>query len=308
MAYRDASHRPSDLAAASAASAPKPPLTKGNYWAGYFLLTVLPLVLAVFLFDGVLVTRRPDEPMQGPVLAAAIACFAWGVLALASLRIWGHVSGKRWSASNNAAVRLIGEGKPGEALAMLDAILAQSRAFPVAYSLYLWNRGIALVRLGRFAEARAAIAPVHANRWLDRPRFNHFVPAVMVSMGNLETLDGNLDAAEQWRRTAHAKLASSSSVAALPLDVMLAARRGEFDRAETLCEAQWTSAEAALTARDVKLLRVLRAYVASRRAGSERGRVEQWLAGARPIPPGMFDYLGTAWPEFEAFASAELRN
>jgi hypothetical protein len=304
MAYREASRRPKDLPGA-AAPMPKPPLTKGAYWTGYFVLTVLPLLLAlVFFADAVVSDGRADSML----FAAGGLCFAWVLFGIVALRAWGQIAGKRWSTRNNVAVRLIGEGKPEEAVAILDEILARSRIFPVAYSLYLWNRGIALMRLGRFVEARAAIASVQSTNWLDRPRFNHFVPAVMVSMGNLETLEGNLDAAEQWRRSAHAKLTSASSVAALPLDVMLAARRGEYDHAEALCESQWTAAEAALTARDVKLLRVLRAYVASRRAASDRRTVEQWLAGAKPIPSGMFDYLGTAWPEFDAFARDELRS
>lgn len=307
MAYREASRRPKDLAGASA-PLPKPPLTKGAYWTGYVVLTILPLVLAAALFMDGMESLAEDDSMRAPLFAAAFVCFVWSIGAVVVLRTWGRIAGKTWSARNNAAVRLIGEGKPDEAIAILDEILARSRVFPVAYSLYLWNRGIALVRMGRFVEARAAIASVQRTNWLDRPGFNHFVPAVMVSMGNIEALEGHFDAAEQWRRSAHAKLASSSSVAALPLDVLLAARRGEVDRAEALCESQWTAAEAALTARDMKLLRVLRAYVASRRAGSDRRQVEQWLAGAKPVPPGMFDYLGTAWPEFEAFARDELRG
>jgi hypothetical protein len=307
MAYREASRRPKDLPGA-AMPLPKAPLTKGAYWVSYVVLIILPLVLAGVLFECALMSAGPAESMQGMLFAAAGVCFVWSMVALVGLRAWGQVAGKKWSARNNVAVRLIGEGKPDEAIAILDEILAKCRIFPVAHSLYLWNRGIALMRLGRFIEARAAIASVQATNWLDRPRFNHFVPAVMVSMGNLEALEGNLDAAEQWRRSAHAKLTSSSSVAALPLDVLLAARRGEFDRAEALCEAQWTAAEAALTARDMKLLRVLRAYVANRRASADRREVDQWLAGAKPIPAGMFDYLGTAWPEFEVFASEDLRS
>lgn len=305
MAYRDASRRPKDLAAASA-PLPKPPLTKGAYWTGYVVLTIFPIVLSGILYVDAMSSEGAVDPMRGPLYAAAGLCLVWSLGGLVLMRTWGRVAGKKWSARNNAAVRLIGEGKPDEAVAILDEILAKSRVFPVAYSLYLWNRGIALVRLGRFVEARAAIASVQRTNWLERPGFNQFVPAVMVSLGNLEALEGNLDAAEQWRRSAHAKLASSSSVAALPLDVLLAARRGELDRAEALCESQWTAAEAALTARDMKLLRVLRAYVASRRAPGDRREMDQWLAGAKPIPAGMFDYLGTAWPEFDAFARDEL--
>lgn len=305
MAYRDASRRPQDLAGAPA-PLPKPPLTKGAYWTGYVVLTILPIVLAGILYVDAVASEGAVDPMRAPLYAAAGSCFVWSIGALVVLRTWGRIAGKKWSARNNAAVRLIGEGKPDEAVAILDEILAKSRIYPVAYSLYLWNRGIALVRMGRFAEARAAIASVQRTNWLDRPGFNQFVPAVMVSLGNLEALEGNLEAAEQWRRSAHAKLASSSSVAALPLDVLLAARRGELDRAEALCESQWTAAEAALTARDMKLLRLLRAYVASRRSPSDRRETDQWLAGAKPIPAGMFDYLGTAWPELASFVQSEL--
>jgi hypothetical protein len=97
-------------------------------------------------------------------------------------------------------------------------------------------------------------------------------------------------------------------VAALPLDVMIAARRGRLDDAEALCQAHWRAAEATLAARDVKLLRVLRAFVASRREPCDRAVVDGWLAGAKPVPPGMFAYLGVSWPEFAAFEQAELAS
>ena len=283
---------------------PRPPLSKATYWSGYSVALLLPILLAgVLAIDAMPAT---DDAARQPLLLGATALLAWGFGAFLGLHLWARVAGASWNKANTMAVRLMGEGQPEKAIAVLDEMLPRTRLFPVAYSLYLWNRGIATGQTGRFDEARAILTGVHAAHWFDRRLFKHFVPAVMVSLGKVEALAGHLDAAERWSREANAKLASASSATALPLAVLLAARRGKLDEAEALCASQWTAAEATLPARDVKLLRVLRAFVASRRAGVDRAEVDQWLAGAKPVPAGMFDYVGAAWPEFQAFARAEL--
>jgi hypothetical protein len=277
---------------------PRPPISKAAYWTGYVVVFVVPLLAAGFLaFDEVENLR----PMWPAALAAA-----WGLGGPLALRLWAQAAGGSLAKANALAVRLLGEGEPAKAAAILESILDKSYLFPVAYTLYLWNRGVAATRLGRFADARTMIRAVHGVGWFERRRFRHFVAPVMLSAGMVEALAGDVDAAAGWARGAHAKLLSSSGAAALPLDVMLAARRQQMDEAEALCAAHWASAEAVLTARDMKLLRVLRAFVASRRNVADRTELDQWLAGIRPVAPGMFSYLGTQWQEMAAFLRAEL--
>jgi hypothetical protein len=304
MAYREPPPEEPAPPSRSTGARPRPPLSKGNYWAGYTLAIVGPVLLGAAFFVEAL--SADDADARRTLLRMAGVLYVWGVGATLGLRLWARRAGVEWNKSNAQAVRLIGEGRPDEAAVILDGVLRRSRLFPVAYSLYLWNRAVADTRRGRFSDARALCTSVLAARWFERRLFRHYVPAVKISLGLVEALAGDLDAAERWRREAHALLTSESSNAALPLDVLVATRRGQLDEAEALLRARWTAAEASLPARDMKLLRVLRAFIASRRTAVDRSEVDQWLAGARPVPKGMFDYVGTAWPEFAAFARAEL--
>jgi hypothetical protein len=244
-----------------------------------------------------------DSPGGG--IYAAAAC-VWGLGGLVGWLLYARHVGRAWSQENVEAVRWIGEGEPGKAAAILDRLLAKSRAFPVAYSLFLLNRGIAATRMGELTEARAMLGAVQGTNWLERRKFRHLVPTVMISLGKVEALAGKLDDAESWQRRARARLTSASAPISLTLDVLIAARRGRWSEAEALCEATWKAAEASLSAREMKLLRVLRGFIASVRAPGDATTLGMWLAGAKPVPFGMFAYVGAAWPEFAAFEQAEL--
>ena len=280
---------------------PRPPMTKSAYWTTYTVLLVVPLLVGIAL-------QVEAAVSAGALMWLAAIFYLWGIGGMAGWKIYARRVGVAWATANTQATRLIGEGEPEKAIVILDELVAKSRAFPVAYSLYLWNRAVAATRSGRFDDARTMLLGVHATKWFERPIFKNFVPGVMISLGTVEALAGNLDEAESWQRRAHGRLTSASGIAALPLDVVIAARRGKLDEAEALCQSHWAAAEAALLARDVKLLRVLRAFVASRRAPEHHASVDAWLAGAKPMRAGAFAYVGAAWPEFAEFERAALQG
>jgi hypothetical protein len=279
---------------------PRPPLTKSVYWTSYCTLLILPLVVAaVVQFVTMSVSRDLVYFCVPLYLTWMVGFVAWSVVA--------RRRSKAWNKTNGEAVRLIGEGEPLKAAALLDDVLARSRPFAVVHSLYLWNRALAGTRLGHFAEARVMLRSILATDWFSCTAYAPFVPSVMISLGTVEALAGRLEEAESWQRKAKAKLLASSAPIDLALGLLVAARRGTLDDAEALCQANWGAAEATLSAREMKLLRVLRAFVAHLRAPEQHALVDTWLAGVKPVPNRMFAYLGAEWPEFAVFEQAELR-
>jgi hypothetical protein len=235
-------------------------------------------------------------------------CVLWPCLWAVGVLLWVvHV--RRGAAvaarPNLQAVQLIGEGQPAEAARVLDDLLQTSRAWPWLYSIHLFNRGVAATRMGRFADARAMLGAVHAARWLEAPKYLPLLGGLLCERALLEALAGELPAAETWQRHAHQRLLSPA-VSALTLDVVIATRRGKLDDAEALLQSKWAAAEATLPARDMKRLRVLRAFVSSLRAPDNRAAIDGWLAGVKPLPKEYLAYLATQWPEFAAFERVEL--
>lgn len=265
---------------------PRPPMAvrTGNL---YVLLAVFPLPVAFLL------------ALESQVEVAVVIVAVW-LLAASAWVFSLRRSAKGDNAANLQAVTLIREGEPRKAAVILDALLARSFANPARYSLYLLNRGVAALEMGNLADARAMLCGVQQRVvWLEKA-FPPFVPVLLEALGRTEALAGDLDAAEKWQGETRARLVSGS-VTALQLDVIIAARRGRLDDAEALLQLNWNAAEGRMTAPAMKLVRVLRAFVANRRTPDDDGAVEVWLAGVRPVRGGMFTYLGTQWPDFAAF-------
>ncbi len=217
--------------------------------------------------------------------------------------LFGVLAGKMWRVESNAAIRSLNDGDPAAAVRTLDALLARCRPYPAAYSVYLMNRGIAALRLGHLDEARAIFESIRHAGWFELRKLRRLLPNLLVDLGYVEALAGNLDAAEECQRRAHAMLVSPA-ITALILDVTIAARRGRLDDAEALMQSKWLAFESSASAIAMKKLRVLRAFVASVRG--DRAAVASWLEGVKPLQKGRFSYVGLQWPEFAAFEAAEL--
>jgi hypothetical protein len=129
----------------------------------------------------------------------------------------------------------------------------------------------------------------------------------LAALATCEALRGELDAAAEWREQASSRMTPARRGSLLMIDALIVARRDPLERVITIIDAGWERAENLLTASQLRVLRLLKAFALERtsrgryRGSSSDAEIREALEGTRPFRAGEFDYLTPGWPEFGEF-------
>jgi tetratricopeptide (TPR) repeat protein len=205
----------------------------------------------------------------------------------------------------NETAALIGSGKDAQAAKILDRLIPTITDLPEMHILALQNRAAAYVHQGDSARALSLLAAVYNSEWLqDKLQASHMnYPILLVTIITCYALMDDLDEAERWQNEAHQVTPESRAGLLVPIDCLIAVRRGRYEVAVRDAEKGWCDAEGSYPASNIKALRLLCAF-ALRQLPPDPVREEQardFLGGARPFQPGQFDFMAGDWPAFRKF-------
>ena len=231
------------------------------------------------------------------IIAAAIITIIW--VFRRQKRIIGQY------ATINETAALIGACKDDDAAKILDRLIPAIVDIPEMHILALQNRAAAYVHQGDSACALSLLAGVYNSEWLqDKTQASHMnYPILLVTIITCYAIMNELDEAERWQNEAHDVTPDSRAGLLVPIDCLIAVRRGRYEVAVRDAEKRWCEAEGCYPASNIKALRLLCAF-ALRQLPPDPAREEKardFLGGARPFQPGQFDFLATDWPEFRKF-------
>jgi hypothetical protein len=256
------------------------------------------------------ITRRQERAQRllrsAPVLLIALAAFALGrpwVLALAIA--WGLgviIVTRRHARSLNGRLKVLAgtlarDGDPNVAARSLEAIVADSRAYPGFHSIALLFLAIARARGGDADGALELLYVVHRAGWLAHREV--WLAWLLPWLAQLHAARGELDVAQHWLADARARLPEGRRDVLTSAETLVALRLGNLDDAMRHIDRH--TAGAAVNDRANEHFALLRAF-ASERAGrplptdAVRSLVESRLAS-----PGRVLPLEKWWAEFAEF-------
>jgi hypothetical protein len=205
---------------------------------------------------------------------------------------------------NDDAVALLGVD-PTTASRILDDLSMRASGFPAVHALIVYNRGVAYLREGNIDRALALFRAALDTDWFERFGPTH-VGLLASGIAQAHATRGDVAAAASWARIAHANIGEARRGVLVALDMLIAARTGQWQHVDEVAAAGWALAEAAVPASSMRAIRLVRAFaIANLPPSQERGAmIELMLSGARPPQP--HDYRGLAmwWPEYAAFLAS----
>jgi hypothetical protein len=210
---------------------------------------------------------------------------------------------------HDEALALLAAGDLVRAGTLFEDLCHRARSMPPLHSLFLHHRGLVELHSGKHDRARAMFLAVLAAGWLSTwtsTLANHHV-RTLAALAMCEVLRGELDAAAEWREQASSRTTPARRGSLLLIDALIVARRDPLERLVTVVDAGWERAENLLTASQLRVLRLLKAFALERtdrgryRGSSSDAEIRQALEGTRPFRAGEFDYLTPHWPEFREF-------
>ncbi|MFT5992430.1 MAG: tetratricopeptide (TPR) repeat protein [Bradymonadia bacterium] len=203
---------------------------------------------------------------------------------------------------NDDAVALLNSGDVHRAAGIFEQLIASSRGVPAYHALFVYNRGVAFLRAGEFDRALSLFTAALSSGWLDNERMP-FRPMIFSGMATAHALRGDIGAAQAWIRDAHAIISDAKRGALLPADVIAALRSGRPGDAIAMMDSGWASAEGVLSPVQLRALKLLRAFALEFGPANDvrDAEIQRLIDSVHPHPAGAFQYVGAAWPEFQAF-------
>lgn len=265
------------------------PVSRGSFGAlvlgGYVGLVAVLAALMIALPPGA--TLLPTFVL----IFAALGGAAWR-----RQKLLAHVR------NNDDAVALLNRGEIVPATHMLEDLTRRSRNAPVYHGLFVYNRGVAMLRAGQPDRALSLFTNVLEAGWLNSRR-TAFRGMIASGIAAAWAQLGELPAAHAWLAEAHAQIGDAKRGMLLPTDVIVALRSGRPEQALDMLDAGWNAAEGVLTAYQMRTVHLLRAFALSQLPPTaERGvELERALAAATPRRPDDFAGLASHWPEMAAF-------
>lgn len=261
------------------------PMPKGAYRALAFA-RALPLIgFLVFMWFAAFHNSAVPFSVGATAFVALSTVYLW-------MRVRRGQSSARLAAGQLRTTALLAEGRIEEAAAATDGTLDRARGVPPVHCILLVQRAQLFLRLGDADRARTVLEAVHASKWLDDPRLSQGASSLASARAMTELVRGDLDAAEEWQKAAHAKIKAADRTQLLPLDALVEVRRGRFEEAARRIDEAWDAAEASLAPRAFDLVRMVRAFAADALGEPKRDAGDADVA-----------YLTPAWPELRAFAA-----
>lgn len=207
--------------------------------------------------------------------------------------------------ASDEAVALLHGGDVDGAARCLDALAAEARGVGFYHALVVFNRGVAFVRQSEPEKALRLFEAVARSGWFERYRVMGFDGLLYTATASAHALLGDVPAAEQMLARAQARVGPASRGKVLPSEALVGLRRGEDRAVAARIDAEWSSAEGALPATQLRALRALQAFALAR-SGADEAEVQRALERARPVRAGELDHLGARWPALKDFLAARL--
>jgi hypothetical protein len=161
---------------------------------------------------------------------------------------------------------------------------------------------------GDLHQARTLFADIERNKTFLFTSSVRLQAAIQLAAVN--ALLGETDVGERWAAEARRRLAKTEedrlSAAALLCwaEAMLLVRRGKSKEGVALLEKNWMSLREVLSANQLRVVEVVRAFAESAGGPREYGPVGDRLVRIEPVTPGEFAFLGACWPEMRSFLEA----
>ncbi len=203
---------------------------------------------------------------------------------------------------NDDAVALLNRGEIAPATHMLEDLTRKTRSAPVYHGLFVYNRGVTMLRVGRPEQALSLFTNVLEAGWLNSRRAS-FRGMISAGMAAAWAQLGELGAAHAWLAEAHGQIGDARRGMLLPTDVIVALRSGRPEQALDMLDAGWNAAEGVLTAYQMRTVHLLRAFALTQVAPTAERHAAYQAALASATPKRPEDYVGIAahWPEMTAF-------
>ena len=278
-------------------------------WLALFLVTVT----VYQVFTGVRAHPAPQwtpAPVDVPEDGWRLLMIDWAWMLVGGGLFFGGIAwlvrrGRRFPQQLGDSVAAYQQGDLARADELLRA-MARTYRFPeLRRAQVRYTQGLVALRRGELDRAIDLFGDLAKGSQLLKVReYAEWVPAhLAIAM----TLRGDLDVAERWlEETRRSRVSHSRMV--FVAEALLLSRKGEHEAVQRLLEDGWREAEGALSGDWLRILRLLRAFAASRVAGPRgEGEAHELLRALRPVRPGEFAYLGRSWPDLGTFlALAEL--
>ena len=170
------------------------------------------------------------------------------------------------------------------------------------------NVAEAQLRAGQLDAAIASCAEI------ERARTMLFGSGLRVRIATLTALvyglRGDIPTAERWTSDARARIAKNREdrfghAAHLCLaEAVLASRKGDHAGAVALLDRSWNELRYALSADQMRIVEVVRAFAEAQAGVRASNAVAERLVRVEPITAGELAFLGIEWPEMQAFLGA----
>lgn len=203
---------------------------------------------------------------------------------------------KRFNVKNSAALAQLNRGDVDDAAAVFDDLARRHLSSPQLHTVALHNLAIAEGRRGRHDRALALHATVikkgsNNPAIADTARFA--IAADYALLGDLDGAEAWLADAERQRKLAHVSLDAFARA-------VVWTRRQRFADVVTLLESRWRELEAGDSALGLRANKVLLAFALAHVEG-RADYATAVLQSAHSPTRGQLDWLGTHWPEMQAF-------
>lgn len=209
---------------------------------------------------------------------------------------------------NDEGVALIAAGDYAEAGSLYAQLCGRSRRMPALHSLFVFNRSIVELETGNLEAAVEGLRAVVQAGWIrERGSLSVYYPSVLSRLAMGEALLGRLAAAESWQARAHAASSKAKRGALLLVDLIIEARRTNYDTVVDLVHEEWARAENLLPTKHLRTVRLVEAFALAQtkrgdyRQESRQHELSRALARAREAQRGAYDYLAPAWPAMRDF-------
>ncbi len=177
------------------------------------------------------------------------------------------------------------------------------------HSLLVYNRAAVFLDAGEPDRAAALLSAVVHAGWIGpKGALAAYYPAALGRLAIAEALRDRMTVAQAWRTRAHAATSAAKRGVHLLVDVIVEGKLGNYQRVLDLIDEGWGRAENMLTARLLRVVRLLEAFALERAEGAEyRGVSRQTdliraLEAARASKRAEFSFLTEHWGELERFA------
>lgn len=227
-----------------------------------------------------------------------------GLVALLCTLLWSRRGSRqqlgRWARRTEDGLWLMTTARFAAAGRLFEELIDESQDAPAQHAVFVLHRAKTYLRQGSIDQALALLHTV--NEWGGLPPGAERTD-LFASLAVAHTLRGDLDEARSWQRLAVKGKRARDRGALLLCEAMLEARSGHYREVSDMISEAWPEAERVAPAADLRILRILRAFVASRLDAStpRTKEVETILEDARSLRVDQLAYLRSSWPELDAF-------